>query len=118
MGDYGEEGDSVHFFLIAVKNGPEDTASFVLAHHFVQENVTWLDVPLDDFPKLIAVEYLEIAAIRGMALRKEDRIGRWYFGGLASAGAACCTHPLDLLKAVLLDGPCDLPAGVLDCHVG
>ena len=37
MGDYGEGGDSVHFFLIAVKNGPEDTASFVLAHHFVQE---------------------------------------------------------------------------------
>lgn len=29
---------------------------------------------------------------------KTKRIGRWYFGGLASAGAACCTHPLDLLK--------------------
>jgi len=28
----------------------------------------------------------------------EKRISRWYFGGLASAGAACCTHPLDLLK--------------------
>lgn len=26
------------------------------------------------------------------------RISRWYFGGLASAGAACVTHPLDLLK--------------------
>ena len=26
MGDYGEEGDSVHFFLIAVKNDPEDAA--------------------------------------------------------------------------------------------
>ncbi|KAK6750442.1 hypothetical protein RB195_002426 [Necator americanus] len=26
MGDYGEEGDSVHFLLIAVKNGPEDAA--------------------------------------------------------------------------------------------
>jgi len=25
---------------------------------------------------------------------------RWYFGGLGSAGAACCTHPLDLLKVV------------------
>ncbi len=23
---------------------------------------------------------------------------RWYFGGLASAGAATFTHPLDLLK--------------------
>lgn len=26
---------------------------------------------------------------------------RWYFGGLASAGAACFTHPLDLLKVML-----------------
>ena len=30
-----------------------------------------------------------------------ERVGRWYFGGLASAGAACCTHPLDLLKVHL-----------------
>lgn len=32
---------------------------------------------------------------------KQDRISRWYFGGLASAGAACFTHPLDLLKVTL-----------------
>lgn len=31
----------------------------------------------------------------------EKRLARWYFGGLASAGAACCTHPLDLLKVQL-----------------
>ncbi|KAK0410612.1 hypothetical protein QR680_005234 [Steinernema hermaphroditum] len=36
-----------------------------------------------------------------MAVNKQERIGRWYFGGLASAGAACCTHPLDLLKVHL-----------------
>ncbi|GBP41963.1 Mitochondrial dicarboxylate carrier [Eumeta japonica] len=30
--------------------------------------------------------------------KKEIRLSRWYFGGLASAGAACVTHPLDLLK--------------------
>lgn len=29
---------------------------------------------------------------------KEMILSRWYFGGLASAGAACCTHPLDLIK--------------------
>ncbi|CAN0358038.1 mitochondrial dicarboxylate carrier [Lethenteron reissneri] len=29
------------------------------------------------------------------------RVSRWYFGGLASAGAACCTHPLDLIKVHL-----------------
>jgi len=28
-------------------------------------------------------------------------MAKWYFGGLASAGAACCTHPLDLLKVHL-----------------
>lgn len=32
---------------------------------------------------------------------KTKRQSRWYFGGLASAGAACCTHPLDLLKVHL-----------------
>nr|XP_021389827.1 mitochondrial dicarboxylate carrier [Lonchura striata domestica] len=31
----------------------------------------------------------------------EQRVSRWYFGGLASSGAACCTHPLDLLKVHL-----------------
>ncbi|GAB0087442.1 mitochondrial dicarboxylate carrier [Sergentomyia squamirostris] len=32
---------------------------------------------------------------------KKNRVSRWYFGGLASAGAACVTHPLDLLKVAL-----------------
>ena len=32
---------------------------------------------------------------------KSKRISRWYFGGLASAGAACITHPLDLVKVAL-----------------
>lgn len=39
-----------------------------------------------------------------MSSGKRDRtqkVNRWYFGGLASAGAACCTHPLDLLKVHL-----------------
>lgn len=29
---------------------------------------------------------------------KTVRQARWYFGGLAGSMAACCTHPLDLLK--------------------
>lgn len=33
-----------------------------------------------------------------MEIEKEVRVSSWYFGGLASAGAACITHPLDLLK--------------------
>ncbi|KAL0893041.1 hypothetical protein ABMA27_014695 [Loxostege sticticalis] len=33
-----------------------------------------------------------------MTKNKEVRVSQWYFGGLASAGAACITHPLDLLK--------------------
>lgn len=31
----------------------------------------------------------------------ETRVSRWYFGGLAAAGAACVTHPLDLIKVQL-----------------
>uniref|UniRef100_A0A8C9WA05 Mitochondrial dicarboxylate carrier n=2 Tax=Scleropages formosus TaxID=113540 RepID=A0A8C9WA05_SCLFO len=31
----------------------------------------------------------------------EQRVSRWYFGGVASCGAACCTHPLDLIKVHL-----------------
>ncbi|XP_045128372.1 mitochondrial dicarboxylate carrier-like isoform X1 [Portunus trituberculatus] len=31
----------------------------------------------------------------------EQRAARWYFGGMASCGAACFTHPLDLLKVHL-----------------
>lgn len=36
-----------------------------------------------------------------MSVDKSKRVGRWYFGGMASACAACCTHPLDLLKVQL-----------------
>ena len=28
----------------------------------------------------------------------KEKSHRWYLGGVASAGAAACTHPLDLLK--------------------
>ncbi|XP_028912912.1 mitochondrial dicarboxylate carrier-like isoform X1 [Ornithorhynchus anatinus] len=31
----------------------------------------------------------------------EKRVTRWYFGGVAACGAACVTHPLDLLKVHL-----------------
>lgn len=34
---------------------------------------------------------------------KTQKLSRWYFGGLSSAGAACVTHPLDLLKVFLLN---------------
>ncbi|XP_034248581.1 mitochondrial dicarboxylate carrier [Thrips palmi] len=36
-----------------------------------------------------------------MAQKEQQRYARWYFGGLASAGASCVTHPLDLLKVHL-----------------
>ncbi|CAD6993553.1 mitochondrial dicarboxylate carrier [Ceratitis capitata] len=36
-----------------------------------------------------------------MSTVNTPRQGRWYFGGIASAGAACCTHPLDLIKVTL-----------------
>ena len=34
-------------------------------------------------------------------MTEKPRIAKWYFGGLGSAGAACCTHPLDLIKVHL-----------------
>ncbi|XP_012273566.1 mitochondrial dicarboxylate carrier isoform X2 [Orussus abietinus] len=36
-----------------------------------------------------------------MSNGNSKKLSRWYFGGLASAGAACVTHPLDLLKVHL-----------------
>ena len=41
-----------------------------------------------------------LADIMGDKTEKK-RLAKWYFGGLGSAGAACCTHPLDLLKVHL-----------------
>lgn len=34
-------------------------------------------------------------------VERKNKVSRWYFGGIASAGAACITHPLDLLKVTL-----------------
>ena len=37
-----------------------------------------------------------------MATRGKKQVAqRWYLGGIASAGAACGTHPLDLLKVTV-----------------
>ena len=47
------------------------------------------------------------------------RQSRWYFGGLASAGAACVTHPLDLLKVHLQTGSgVAVPANNLGAKTG
>lgn len=37
----------------------------------------------------------------GSAGKPTTRVAKWYMGGLASMGAACCTHPLDLIKVHL-----------------
>ncbi|ALC46228.1 Dic1 [Drosophila busckii] len=34
-------------------------------------------------------------------MAQKQKQSYWYFGGLASVGAACCTHPLDLIKVAL-----------------
>ncbi|XP_015111791.1 mitochondrial dicarboxylate carrier [Diachasma alloeum] len=36
-----------------------------------------------------------------MDSKDSKKLARWYFGGVASSGAACVTHPLDLLKVQL-----------------
>lgn len=33
--------------------------------------------------------------------RREEKVARWWFGGVASAGAACIAHPLELLKVIM-----------------
>lgn len=48
----------------------------------------------------------------------KKRVGRWYFGGLASAGAACCTHPLDLLKVHLQTAGAGSNVGIVKQTVG
>ncbi|KAK6735534.1 hypothetical protein RB195_018628 [Necator americanus] len=45
MGDYGEGGDSVHFLLIAVKNGPEDAAPHKTGA--LQSNLLYKMAPLN-----------------------------------------------------------------------
>ncbi|KAI0990078.1 hypothetical protein GJ496_001837 [Pomphorhynchus laevis] len=36
-----------------------------------------------------------------VTLRREDKVGKWYFGGAAGCMAVCFTHPLDTLKVNL-----------------
>jgi dicarboxylate transporter 10 len=49
----------------------------------------------------------------------QKRVSRWYFGGLASAGAAVCTHPLDLVKVHLqTSGASQQSQGLLRSTVG
>ena len=45
-----------------------------------------------------------------MLEKDPSRVSRWYFGGLAGSGAACCTHPLDLLKVLLQTPAANLAA--------
>ena len=40
----------------------------------------------------------EVNTVRMVPARQKIKSHRWYLGGLASAGAAAVTHPLDLLK--------------------
>lgn len=43
----------------------------------------------------------EVNTVRMVPARQKIKSHRWYLGGLASAGAAAVTHPLDLLKVHL-----------------
>ncbi|XP_043247341.1 mitochondrial dicarboxylate carrier-like isoform X1 [Amphibalanus amphitrite] len=54
-----------------------------------------------DFLTSVFTHFIEKVATNQPAMANEARISKWYFGGLASAGAACFTHPLDLLKVHL-----------------
>ena len=45
----------------------------------------------------MSIQVKERASASG-AVKVTAKKHRWYLGGFASAMAACCTHPLDLLK--------------------
>lgn len=47
------------------------------------------------------MQALGMSHVTGSQVLREKPVKahRWYFGGVASAGAALFTHPLDLLKA-------------------
>jgi len=47
----------------------------------------------------------------------EARVSKWYFGGVASAGAACFTHPLDLIKVHLQTQQGKLSVGQNVVHI-
>ena len=48
--------------------------------------------------------------------KRVERVGRWYDGSVASAGAACFTHPLDLLKVHLQERTWpQSPSAILFC---
>jgi len=45
---------------------------------------------------------VEVSVVEPSIEKKEvKRLPKWYHGGVASATAACCTHPLDLIKVHL-----------------
>ncbi|XP_076326411.1 mitochondrial dicarboxylate carrier-like isoform X3 [Tachypleus tridentatus] len=55
-----------------------------------------------NMPEITTIQYTHQVEETLVVMKKqENRLARWYFGGMASAGAACCTHPLDLLKVHL-----------------
>lgn len=43
--------------------------------------------------------------------KNPKRKSRWYFGGIAAAAAASCTHPLDLIKVHLQTTSASASAG-------
>ena len=49
---------------------------------------------------LIAMYLFYSTHVHDIRMGEPKMMSRWYFGGLASAGACCFTHPLDTLKVV------------------
>ena len=60
--------------------------------------VLWVETDPSGLIHGVGVVFLCRCSNRQMAANRSTRPQRWYLGGIASAGAAACTHPLDLLK--------------------
>lgn len=64
-----------------------------------RKHLAWTDQGqfIQFFDEKMSIQVKERASASG-AVKVTAKKHRWYLGGFASAMAACCTHPLDLLK--------------------
>lgn len=80
---------------------------FVLTRRFIEKHqrkfidvhvyvLTIVNIPITQAPRYNKMTTTKVN--NNTAPAAAVKVSKWYFGGLASAGAACCTHPLDLIK--------------------
>ena len=93
-------GRTSYSFLITetLLNYPDSTFPCKLPHHVIlSEREIRSKLSLE-------IDLCTVSVVMGSTTDepgRTKRVAKWYHGGLASASAAMCTHPLDLLKVHL-----------------